>query len=464
MSKCEYISSGEKCNKTAMYNMRGNPPKFCSQHKEPGHVDCKNKLCEDCNKHATFGYERNKALKCKQHAADDMTMTKRKFCHHIDDDGKKCNESALYNEPGIKKPLFCRDHKTDTMIYVVYGKCIVCNKAQRTFGPYGKPAQRCGKCKIEGDVNRCVPICLTCKTKQAVWTADPNGKAEYCTWCKTDDHLYDVAHKRCAYVGSDGVGCTITPTRNYKGQKTGKYCAQHALDGMIDVLKPQCKKCEKVTALYGFKADWTGETHGEELNKPLYCSKCKFHGMEDLIRTKCNKCQLVGGWISHNKKKWCRRCLSEDHPEVPNNRMFLFKQNTITADLQLRFTFDLINRKVPGGKSIRRPDLAIYSKNKKFVLVIEIDENQHCQYDDGEFDIRMQEIQADFGLPVKFIHFNPDGYYIGKKQMRSMFVRGKMEKTPCYDERIKILVEEINKALKRKPAKPITLTKLFYTP
>ncbi len=95
--------------------------------------------------------------------------------------------------------------------------------------------------------------------------------------------------------------------------------------------------------------------------------------------------------------------------------------------------------------------------------MIEIDENQHCQYDDGEFDIRMQEIQADFGLPVKLIHFNPDGYYIGKKQMRSMFVRGKMEKTQCYDERIKILVEEINKALENEPVKPITLTKLFYT-
>ena len=458
MSKCVHIKSdGTICGRSAIYG----PPKgkkiHCSVHKETGvDTDLVNPSCEKCSVGAGYGYVRGKGLRCATHKEADMIAVRGKFCKGKNSDGSKCNEKAMYNLPGSGVPIVCRFHKDDHMVHITKSKCIKCNQGARSFGPFGEPGKRCGKCKESGDVNVACPICVVCRKNQSAWSLTPDGNANWCYQCKPKDApLFDVRRKYCIHVHDDGTKCTTTATRNFKGIKKPIYCAEHQKDGMRDVMKPYCKKCDEVTALFGWPKDYKGDLEGEEINLPLYCSKCKFRGMEDLTRAKCNKCQSVGGWIKHNKNVWCRRCLTEEHPEVPRNRMFLFKQNTITKDLQDHFTFDLINRKVPGGKSIRRPDLAIIFKEKNFVQVIEIDENQHCQYDDEDLKIRMEEIQADFNLPTKFLHFNPDAYQMGKKRIQGMFVRSKEEKTKNYEARLKDLIEEIRKHCKSPPKEDI---------
>lgn len=459
MVVCKAINEdGDVCGRTALYGPRGGKMMFCRAHKEPQHIDLHNKLCEICDKHACFGYERGKPLRCKEHIEEGMSTSKKKWCHGQMEDGTKCPETAVYNWEGETKPIWCKNHKQEGMKYATSTKCLKCNKGPRTFAPYGEPGKRCGKCKEPEDVNVACPICVECKKNQAVWSINSIDKAEWCYKCKPQDvPTFDVNRKYCIHVYDDGTKCILSATKNYKGIKTPIYCAEHQKDCMRDVTKPYCKKCDAVVAMFGWPNGYNKDFQGEKINTPLYCSKCKFHGMEDLTRSKCNKCQSVGGWIKYNKNVWCRRCLTEEHPEVPRNRMFLFKQNTITKDLQTHFTFDLINRKVPGGTSIRRPDLAIIFHNhkRKFVLVIEIDENQHCQYDDEDLKIRMEEIQADFNLPTKFLHFNPDAYQIGKKRIQGMFVRGKEEKTGNYEARLKDLIEEIRKHCSCPPSEDI---------
>jgi hypothetical protein len=62
--------------------------------------------------------------------------------------------------------------------------------------------------------------------------------------------------------------------------------------------------------------------------------------------------------------------------------------------------------KVPGGCSLKRPDL-LYVFDDRYVQ-IEIDERGHCSYDCCEEDARLEIIAADVGLPGKVFRLNID--------------------------------------------------------
>jgi len=64
---------------------------------------------------------------------------------------------------------------------------------------------------------------------------------------------------------------------------------------------------------------------------------------------------------------------------------------------------------VQGGCSRRRPDLLLDLGYQ--VIIIEIDENQHNNYDCSCDNKRLMEISQDLGFrPIVFIRFNPDSY------------------------------------------------------
>ena len=49
--------------------------------------------------------------------------------------------------------------------------------------------------------------------------------------------MVDVKSKKC-----ERSGCNKRPTFNFDGERTGRFCAQHKLDGMVNVTD---KKCEQ---------------------------------------------------------------------------------------------------------------------------------------------------------------------------------------------------------------------------
>jgi len=59
--------------------------------------------------------------------------------------------------------------------------------------------------------------------------------------------------------------------------------------------------------------------------------------------------------------------------------------------------------------SRRRPD--IYVDLGRFVLVVEVDENQHTVYDNSDENKRLQDLQRDIaGKKLMLFRFNPDQY------------------------------------------------------
>ena len=64
---------------------------------------------------------------------------------------------------------------------------------------------------------------------------------------------------------------------------------------------------------------------------------------------------------------------------------------------------------INGGCSKRRPDLLLDLGYQ--ILIIEIDENQHIDYDRSCENKRIMELSQDMGhRPIIFIRFNPDEY------------------------------------------------------
>ena len=69
----------------------------------------------------------------------------------------------------------------------------------------------------------------------------------------------------------------------------------------------------------------------------------------------------------------------------------------------------MYDKKIQDGCSTRRPDLFLDLGYQ--IIIIEIDENQHIDYDCSCENKRIMELSQDVGhRPIVFIRFNPDDY------------------------------------------------------
>ena len=72
MGKCRM------CKRTASYNLKGNPPRFCSDHKTSEMINTRIIICSDtdCNTGALYGYSGSTPLYCFKHKVDGMINLK----------------------------------------------------------------------------------------------------------------------------------------------------------------------------------------------------------------------------------------------------------------------------------------------------------------------------------------------------------------------------------------------------
>jgi len=83
---------------------------------------------------------------------------------------------------------------------------------------------------------------------------------------------------------------------------------------------------------------------------------------------------------------------------------------------ELQFSF---NKTVQNGCSKRRPDILL--ELNTHCIIIEIDENQHIDYETNCEEQRINDLFNDIGLPIIFIRFNPDSYKINDRNITSCF-------------------------------------------
>jgi hypothetical protein len=170
---------------------------------------------------------------------------------------------------------------------------------------------------------------------------------------------------------------------------------------MVDVISPTCihAGCKKHPAF---------NTEGD--TKALYCSAHKLDGMVNVISPTCKSswCSTV---VQEKYDGYCLYCYMNLFPDKPVSHNYKTKEHAVVEFVKTTFQglSWIADKRVSGGCSKKRPDLLLDLGYQ--VIIVEIDENQHVDYDCSCENKRIMELSQDVGhTPIVFIRFNPDDY------------------------------------------------------
>jgi hypothetical protein len=415
-NKCQEIN----CNIISTYNFENEKKAlFCAKHKKNGMIDIKSKRCfeENCFTQPVYNFINEiKPLYCSKHKKDNMIDVKNRKCIE-----KDCNKQPVFNYKDKIKGEYCFIHKKENMINIKSKKC------------------------YETDCNI-----------RPVFNYMNETKPLYCSKHKKDN-MIDIINNKCKKDK-----CNISASFNFKGENKALYCKIHKIDGMININHTTCifNSCEKRPSF-------------NYINKkePIYCKLHKLEEMIDIIHKKC-KTDLCDTIPSNNKYEgYCLRCFVYLFPDRPNARNYKTKEISVVEYIQKEFQDKTIisDKRIQDGCSKRRPDILLDLGYQ--VIIIEVDENQHIDYNCSCENKRIMELSQDVGhRPIIFIRFNPDDY-LDKDNIKITSCWGidkrgicciKKTKIKEWDERLNILKEYINYWINNISDKTVEIIQLFY--
>jgi hypothetical protein len=343
---------------------------------------------EGCNKHGIFGIQTDKFY-CKNHKSEGMVDLRNKKCEF-----EGCIKNPLFNFKGYSKK-YCNLHKLEGMVNVVHRNCIHAG----------------------------------C-TKQASFNFK-DKLADYCEQHKKDEMIFVIKKNKCK-----NIGCDVRPSFNYPNNKGSLYCSYHKLEGMIDINR----KCEIIDCKTNCRYNYDTE------KKARFCTKHKLDGMVDILSVRC-KTPLCDTRVTKKYEGFCFRCFMYNFPDKTIIKNYKTKEKSVCDFIKLNFPqFDFIlDKKIPNGCSNRRPDILLDLGYQ--IIIIEVDENQHLDYDSTCENKRLMELSQDLGhRPIIFIRFNPDEYTNKEKKISSCwginnkgFCVIKKKKRIEWNNRLKVL-------------------------
>ncbi len=309
-----------------------------------------------------------------------------------------CNILASYGlNDKIKK--YCKRHKTDDMFYLSkYCKFENCLTIA-SFGYINNKIKELCACKTHKtkDMKALSQLCLEelCSNRARYNYINEIG-CRYCNLHKKEN-MIDKNKKICLESN-----CIDYATHNYKENKNTLYCINHKKENMIDKRQKICKfeNC-LIQAYYGTKND-----------KQQYCVNHKLENMGNYNSIKCQSCNLFE--IKKSRNILCKYCNPNKSKKTKEEKFYKY---LIDAKLNESIYYKFIYNKSIGFECGNyRPDFK-FDCNTYFVI-IEIDENQHKQYDNNCELIRMNNIYLANGLPTLFIRFNPDSFICNKNKIQ----------------------------------------------
>jgi hypothetical protein len=419
--KSKKLCEHEGCDKYSTYNFIGESKRrYCAGHKQPNMVNVVSKKCEheNCNKQPAFNNpgETNRRF-CDGHKQPDMVNVVHKRCEH-----EGCNKIPKFNNPDETNGKFCNGHKEPEMFDVKSKRCEHegCNKRPN----FNNPDETVGK---------------------------------FCDGHK-QPNMVNVNSKKCEHEG-----CNKRPSYNNPNETTRRFCAEHKQPEMVDVVNKKCEHegCNKIP--YFNNPD---ETNGK------FCNGHKQPNMVNVISKTC-KHEWCNTYVSNKKYEgFCMRCYIYKYPLKLVSRNYKTKEFAVVEFIKSNFpnyTW-IADKSVQDGCSRRRPDLLLDFGD--FILIIEVDENQHVDYDKSCENRRTMEISRDLGhhRNIVFIRFNPDDYMIGDEKITSCWGANKTgifavkkSKTKEWDERLNALKKQVQACLDEKWSnKMIDTIYLFY--
>ena len=380
-------------------------------------INIKNKKCvyKNCKKSQIYNIKGHPALYCSKHKLDGMINIVSLRCNE-----NNCDLIPSYNIEGCKPGIYCFKHKKEEMINVISKICIEVNcKKHPNYNIEGnKSGIYCFNHKKEGMVDVKHPKCneINCKTRPQ-FNIKGEKRALYCFTHKKEE-MVDITHKKCIHIN-----CTIRAIFNMEGYKVGLYCFKHKLDGMINIKDKNCKNSWCYTIIHNNKYDG-----------------------------------------------YCLRCFIYLFPDKPVTRNYKTKEYAVVEFVknkfpQLNWIADKI---INGGCSKKRPDLLLDLLYQ--IIIVEIDENQHIDYDCSCENKRIMELSQDLGhRPIIFIRFNPDDYEDNGKNITSCWGQNKngicvikKTKNDEWTNRLTILENQINYWIQNTTNKTVEIIQLFY--
>jgi hypothetical protein len=168
------------------------------------------------------------------------------------------------------------------------------------------------------------------------------------------------------------------------------------------------------------------------------------------------------------------RCFIYLFPDKPTTRNYKTKETAASQFITNNFpnfTWNL-DKKIEDGCSKRRPDLLCDLGYQ--VIIVEVDENQHKDYDCSCENKRIMQLSQDVGhRPIIFIRFNPDDYINSNEEKitscwsitpKTGILKIKNNKNDEWNERLDILKETIEywSNPENKTEKTLEVIQLFY--
>ncbi len=324
-------------------------------------------LIENCNIYPCFNFEDKKTgIYCFSHKLEGMVNLKFIKCKF-----EGCNLSASFNYDNCKNAIYCNIHKLEDMVNVKSKKCIY------------------KECKISPTFNY-----------------ENSKKAIYCSLHKLEG-MINIINKKCQYAG-----CNTIANFNFNEIKKGIYCGVHKKYGMIDVKNNKCifEGCNTLSN-YNY----------EGIKKGIYCGVHKKYGMIDVKNKTCKTEWCSAIVLRKNKYEgYCVYCYVHLFPDKPVSKNYKTKETSVVEFIKQQFSnIDIrTDKKINNGCSKRRPDMLIDLGYQ--VLIIEVDENKHNDYNCSCENKRIMELSQDVGhRPIVMIRFNPDDYELNGVKIKS---------------------------------------------
>jgi len=445
---------------TACFGQKGKSASCCVRCKTDDMINVVDARCGECDSRALFNIPgKTGGILCTTHKKEGMVNVKSKRCAFVYPNKIPCYINPIYNKIGEQKGKFCVVHKEDDMVYVVGKRCE--KDGCRIIAQFNFDIEQRGK------------FCSQHKTEGMIDVKHRRCEADGCSNQPSYRFETDTSCRFCATHKQQGMingkhafciieGCKTVAGYNEIGQITPMYCGLHKKDGMIDLKHILCIEdgCEK-RPIYNYKGIKTG----------LYCVAHKKEGMIDVISPMCLS-EWCDNYASRNYEKYCIPCYIYLFPDRPITCNYKTKEKSVVDFVMTHFEkFSWIaDKKVSDGCSRRRPDLLL--DMGPYVLIVEVDENQHTDYDCSCENKRLMEISRDIGhRPLIFIRFNPDAYIDNNKNKISTCWKPNKQngvlhvpknKVADWKNRLDALRQQILYWTENTPEKTIEIVQLFY--
>jgi RNase P subunit RPR2 len=354
-----------------------------------------------------------------------------------------CNDKQpYYNFPGQTKGRFCKSCAERLYPGEMYNtredkKCKHCKETQAFYNFPGQlKGQFCKSCaeKLYPNqlVNVITPMCEECKNIVPNFNFPGQTKGRFCKTCA--EKLYPGEMRNIRDRKCEAPNCGKTACYGIPGTFPTR-CSPHKTDGMLFRPRKRCsvKKCTNI-ATHGITTPDTCETHSKTdyiLLTERHCKQCQrldVLNAQGVCVNFCSLDELDRKYKKHLKQK-----------EDAIRKLF---QKELQLDQTVIQTWE--DSVVDSSCTRRRPDFVFHCGTH--VVIVEVDEHQHKSYSNcgstredkirGEnrrmFEIfqSFQSLLTDSIIPVLFIRYNPDAYYLqgrkGKtsdKQRRETLVR-----------------------------------------